>query len=54
MVVALEPGVCLVIPVRTAFQFRSLGPGTLAILAVTMPPWPGDDEADLVEGPPGW
>jgi len=53
-VVSLEPGVCAVIPVATAFQFRSLGPETLAIVAVTMPPWPGDDEAEIVEGAPGW
>jgi mannose-6-phosphate isomerase-like protein (cupin superfamily) len=50
----LEPGVCLVIPVGTSFRFRSTGPGTLIVLAVTMPPWPGDDEAELVEGHPDW
>jgi mannose-6-phosphate isomerase-like protein (cupin superfamily) len=53
-VVALEPGVCVVIPVGTSFQFRSLGPGTLGIVAVTMPPWPGDEEAEIVAGAPGW
>ena len=53
-VVALEPGVCLVIPVGTSFQFRSLGPSTLTVIAVTMPPWPGDEEAELVEGAPDW
>ncbi len=53
-VVALEPGTCLVIPMGTAFQFRSAGPGTLVVLAVTMPPWPGPDEAERVEGCPGW
>ena len=52
--VTLEPGVSLVIPVGTSFQFRSDGPGTLVVLAVTTPPWPGPDEADLVEGRPGW
>ncbi len=46
---ALEPGVCLTIPVGTAFRFRSLGPGSLAVVAVTMPPWPGDAEAVLVD-----
>ena len=44
-VVALEAGVCLTIPLGTHFQFRSLGPGPLAAVAVTMPPWPGPDEA---------
>jgi mannose-6-phosphate isomerase-like protein (cupin superfamily) len=47
----LEPGVCLTIPVGTTFQFRSLGPGPLQILGVTMPPWPGPDEAIRSDGP---
>jgi mannose-6-phosphate isomerase-like protein (cupin superfamily) len=49
-VVPLEAGVCLTIPLGTHFQFRSLGPGPLAAVAVTMPPWPGPDEAVLVPG----
>jgi len=49
-VVPLEPGVCLTIPLGTKFQFRSLGPGPLAAVAVTMPPWPGPDEAVPVPG----
>lgn len=49
--VVLSAGVCLTIPVGTRFQFRSLGPGPLAAVAVTMPPWPGGDEAEAVEGP---
>ena len=53
-IVALEPGVTLVIPVGTSFQFRSLGPGPLAAVAVTMPPWPGPDEAEPVDGCPDW
>jgi mannose-6-phosphate isomerase-like protein (cupin superfamily) len=53
-VTALEPGVSLAIPAGTSFQFRSSGPGTLVIVAVTMPPWPGGDEAELVDGAPGW
>lgn len=53
-VIALEPGVCLTIPVGTSFQFRNLGHTPLAILGVTMPPWPGPDEAELVEGSPDW
>jgi mannose-6-phosphate isomerase-like protein (cupin superfamily) len=49
-VVALSPGVCLTIPVGVRFQFRSSGDEPLAAVAVTMPPWPGDAEAELVEG----
>ena len=49
-VVAMEPGMCLTIPLGTHFQFRSLGPDELAAVAVTMPPWPGDGEALVVAG----
>ena len=49
-VVSLEPGVCLTIPLNTCFQVRSLGNKDLSLVAVTMPPWPGDQEACLVEG----
>lgn len=49
-IVPLEPGTCLSIPVGTRFQFRSLGDGPLAAVAVTMPPWPGEDEAREVIG----
>ena len=48
--VRLEPGVCLTIPCGTRFQFRSIGPGPLRAVAITMPPWPGADEAGFVEG----
>ena len=44
------PGVCLTIPLGTHFQFRSVGHEALAAVAVTMPPWPGDDEATEVAG----
>ena len=46
----VEAGVCISIPVGTHFQFRSLGEAPLAAVAVTMPPWPGDEEAYEVEG----
>ena len=49
-IVELEPGVCVSIPVGTAFQFRCLGDESLRIAAVTMPPWPGDDEAVRIAG----
>jgi mannose-6-phosphate isomerase-like protein (cupin superfamily) len=49
-VVSIAAGTCLTIPLGTDFQFRSFGPGPLAAVGVTMPPWPGNDEADVVEG----
>ena len=49
-VVAVEPGVCLTIPLGTQFQFRSLGAEPLAAVGVTMPPWPGEGEAYEVHG----
>jgi mannose-6-phosphate isomerase-like protein (cupin superfamily) len=53
-VVVLEPGVCLTIPLGTEFQFRSLREEPLAAIGVTMPPWPGNGEAELVEGYAEW
>jgi len=53
-VASLGPGTCLTIPLGTSFQFRSLGAEPLSVVAVTMPPWPGDDEAVLVQGNPTW
>jgi mannose-6-phosphate isomerase-like protein (cupin superfamily) len=50
-VVSLSPGVCVTIPRGTHFQFRALPAESLAIVAVTMPPWPGEREAALVPGP---
>jgi mannose-6-phosphate isomerase-like protein (cupin superfamily) len=49
-VVRLEAGVCLTIPVGVCFQFRAVGGEPLAAVAVTMPPWPGDGEAEVVAG----
>jgi mannose-6-phosphate isomerase-like protein (cupin superfamily) len=50
-IVALEPGLCLSVPLGTAFQFRCDGDAPLVAVAVTMPPWPGPDEALVVPGP---
>lgn len=50
-VVDLRPGMSVTIPVGTRFQFRNDGAEPLGVVGVTMPPWPGDDEAYLVEGP---
>ena len=49
-VATLDAGVCLTIPLGTHFQFRSFGDEPLATVVVTMPPWPGDDEARRVPG----
>ena len=49
-VVELEPGLCLSVPLGTAFQFRCEGDVPLVAVALTMPPWPGEDEAVGVEG----
>jgi mannose-6-phosphate isomerase-like protein (cupin superfamily) len=50
-IVRLSPGVCVTIPAGTAFQFRAGPDNSLCAVAVTMPPWPGDDEAIFVDGP---
>ena len=49
-IVTLESGVCVTIPLGTRFQFRAAEREPLTVLAVTMPPWPGDDEAAIVDG----
>ena len=49
-VVALGPGVCLTIPVGVAFQFRTLGDVPLDVVGVTVPPWPGPEEAEPAVG----
>lgn len=48
---ALEAGVSVDIPVGTAFQYRCTGVDPLQFLCITMPRWPGDKEATLIEGP---
>ena len=49
-IIDLVPGISLTIPVGTSFQFRA-GRSLLEAVAVTMPPWPGMDEAYAVDGP---
>jgi mannose-6-phosphate isomerase-like protein (cupin superfamily) len=49
-VVGLSAGVSLTILVGTHFQFRNLGAEPLQAVGVTMPPWPGMDEAYTVTG----
>ncbi|WP_373502445.1 cupin domain-containing protein [Aestuariivirga sp.] len=48
--VDLLPGVSIAIPVGASFQFRNDGDEPLDCVGVTMPPWPGMDEAYEVKG----
>ncbi len=48
---ALEAGASIDIPVGTAFQYQCTGTDPLRFLCVSMPPWPGDKEATVIEGP---
>ena len=48
--VDVAPGEGLSIPVGAHFQFRTTGDRPLRFLIVTMPPWPGEDEAYRVPG----
>ena len=47
----LRAGVSIDVPVGTAFQYRCDGKDPLEFLCITMPPWPGDKEATIIEGP---
>ena len=51
VVTPLRPGLSLSVPLGTALQFRCTGDEPLVAVAVTMPPWPGEGEAVLVDGP---
>ena len=46
----VSAGLCITIPVGTYFQFRASGETALTAVAITMPPWPGPDEAYFVTG----
>jgi mannose-6-phosphate isomerase-like protein (cupin superfamily) len=48
--VRVSAGSSLTIPPRTTFQFRNTGDSPLCILIVTVPPWPGPQEAEKAEG----
>ncbi|HEY3845947.1 MAG TPA: cupin domain-containing protein [Acetobacteraceae bacterium] len=50
-IIDVAAGMSVAIPVGTAFQFRSDSAEPLQAVGVTMPPWPGEDEALPVEGP---
>lgn len=49
-VLDLRPGVSLTIPIGTRFQFRNVGTTPLEAVGIMMPPWPGDQEAAIVDG----
>ena len=49
-VVVLEPGVCVTLPRGTHFQFRASPNESVAVVAATVPRWPGDHEAECVPG----
>jgi mannose-6-phosphate isomerase-like protein (cupin superfamily) len=49
-VTPVGPEGTLTIPLGTSFQFRNTGPQPLVFVIATMPPWPGEDEAEPVEG----
>ena len=48
-VVDVEAGVAVTIERGTHFQFRNTGAGDLCFVIVTMPPWPGEQEARRVD-----
>jgi len=50
-IVAVAPGTSIAIPTGARFQLRNDSDQPLAAVAVTMPPWPGEDEAYFVDGP---
>jgi len=50
IITSLAPGVSLSIPAGVSFQFRASGETPLHVIGVTMPPWPGMDEAETVPG----
>ena len=49
-IVKVEKGVCITIPPKTIFQFRSFGQNPLAMIGVTMPPWTGPESVESVAG----
>jgi mannose-6-phosphate isomerase-like protein (cupin superfamily) len=50
-VTEVGPGMCITLPLGTEFQFRSLGEEPLSAIGATIPPWPGEGEAVIVDGP---
>jgi mannose-6-phosphate isomerase-like protein (cupin superfamily) len=50
-VTLLAAGTAIDLPLGTTFQFRSTGRDPLAVIILTMPRWPGPDEAIISKGP---
>jgi mannose-6-phosphate isomerase-like protein (cupin superfamily) len=50
LITTLEPGTAIDIPVGTSFQYRNIGEQALKFICIAMPPWPGDEEAEYIEG----
>lgn len=50
-VLELRSGLCVTIPLGVAFQFRASADAAVEAVAVTMPPWPGEQEAESAKGP---
>jgi mannose-6-phosphate isomerase-like protein (cupin superfamily) len=46
----VSAGMSVSLPADTAFQFRASGAEPLAAVCVTIPPWPGDAEAQPAAG----
>ena len=49
-VVPVSPGTALVIPFQAHFQFKNNGSDDLVFIVVTIPGWPGPEEAEAIEG----
>ena len=49
-IINLSEGTALKIPTDTHFQFRCNSDDPLVVVGVTMPPWPGEKEAIVVDG----
>lgn len=48
-IVKVGPGICITTPPETHFQFRNDGNEPLCFLIATLPPWPGEQEAERVK-----
>ncbi|MCY3831692.1 MAG: cupin domain-containing protein [Chloroflexi bacterium] len=48
-VLDVKPGVSLTIPLGARFQFRNVGDVPLEFIIATTPPWPGEDEAVVLD-----
>ncbi len=49
-IVELRAGVAVSIPVGTTFQVSVAEAAPLAVVGVTIPPWPPEGDADIVDG----